>query len=119
MPPNEAGGLGGDLAPDEGIRDTRLQAKAIRERWPMSQDVRIKVLKRLCGIIDPETEDGANAGLREVIAASRALLSADKLNLEQQRLDLATPPPDDEDDYVIDLSGDEDAEGREEDPPAA
>lgn len=74
-----------------GIRDTRMQARAIRDRWPMSDAVRIKVLKRMCKIVDEEADHSPLPvpNHREVIAAARALLSADKLNLDQEKLDFA------------------------------
>lgn len=86
--PEPEGGLGGP--PAEGVRDTRLYARAIRERWPLPESARIKVLKRLCKVVD---EDAVHdplppPGHREVVAASRALLAADKINLEAERLEL-------------------------------
>ena len=84
---DNAGGLGG--ASNPGIRDTRMAERALRERWPMSEAVRVAILKRLAGIVDPESPEGAKAKRREVISAARALMAADKLNLERERLDLA------------------------------
>lgn len=107
MPENQEGGLGG---PAPGIRDTRLHERAIRERWPMPPAVRVKVLQRLVNIVDEDYDHGwEKPGLREVISAARALLSADKLNLEQAKFDHATTPPEaTEADYEIDLSDDDD-----------
>lgn len=72
-----------DDVPAPGIRDTRLEARAIKQRWPMSESVRIAVLKRLCGIVDPEGDPGGLGipSYREVIAAATAILSADRTNL--------------------------------------
>lgn len=87
LPAEEPGGSGGHSA-----RDTRLAARAIRERWPMSRRVRIKVLNRLVGIVDEdrweETRRDERPGFREVISAARTIISADRLNLDQQRVDL-------------------------------
>lgn len=79
------GGSGGECAPN--TRETRMQARAIHERWPMSASVRVQVLQRLVNICDPSTPEGATAAPREVISAAKAIISADKLNLEQQKLD--------------------------------
>jgi hypothetical protein len=53
----------------------------------MSASVRMQVLKRLAGIVDPEHPEGAKARPRSVIAAARALLAADALNLRQEELE--------------------------------
>lgn len=72
---------------------TRMEEKAIRERWPMSRAVRVKVLKRLTKIVDEDAfeDEDEKPSTREVISAARALISADKLNLEQEKLDRALP----------------------------
>lgn len=93
------------------IRDTRLQERAIRERWPMSADVRIKVLKRLCKIVDDDAwpDPDERPSQREVISAAKALISADKLNLDQAKLDHATRPPEQlDDDFEVDIAPPED-----------
>lgn len=85
----DTGGSGADCAP--AVRDTRMQARAIRERWPLPADVRVKVLKRLTQIVDADRIPEAGEprpGHREVIAAARALIAADRLNLEQAKLDM-------------------------------
>ena len=66
-----------------------MEERAVRERWPLPEHVRIRILKRLCGLIDPETPEGATAEPRTIVAAARTLLAADKLNLEREKLDLA------------------------------
>lgn len=87
------GDLGGGSAPN--LSGRRLEERAIRERWPMSDAVRIKILKRLTRIVDEDAvHEVGTPGHREVIAAARALLAADKLNLDQARLDLVARPPD-------------------------
>jgi len=101
---------------------TRLEARAIRERWPMSAEVRVKVLKRLCKIVDDDAwdeDDWNKPGNREVISAARALISADKLNLEQAKFEHATQPPETPDgDYDLDLSQENDPAQQADRPPA-
>jgi hypothetical protein len=78
---------------------TNLHRRAIRERWPMSPAIRVKVLNRVCKILDEDAAwpDGvAPPNHREVIAAARTLILADRLNLDQQRIDLAAGRGDDE-----------------------
>lgn len=76
-------------ATTEGIKDTRLYARAIRERWPIPESIKPKIIKRLVKVIDDDAwTDAERPGHREVISATRALLSAEKINLDQQRLDL-------------------------------
>jgi len=76
--PENAGGLGGATR-----RDITLYRRAIRERWPITDDVRATVLTRLALVVDD-----TNASPRTVIAAVRALLQADRLNLVQEALDM-------------------------------
>jgi hypothetical protein len=85
------GGQGGELLNDPGhVRaDARLARRAIEERWPIPQKGRITLLNRLFKFIDEEAvHDNGLPDNREVIAAARAILAADKINLEEQRLDL-------------------------------
>lgn len=79
------GGQGDELSRS----DIRLLDRAIKERWPLSQDCRVKILKRLTAILDRESDDGAKAKTRDVIAAAKAIISADRLNLQQDALELA------------------------------
>jgi hypothetical protein len=79
----------GDLGGGSTLSERRLEERAIRERWPMSEPVRVAILRRLAGILDVETEEGAKAKLRHVIQAARTLIAADSLNLRQQLVDLA------------------------------
>lgn len=83
-----------------GIRNTRLMARAIRERWPMPDRTRIKILKALARRVDAENWANADGAAfqpppshREVIAAARALLQADRLNLDAERLKLQAKDP--------------------------
>jgi hypothetical protein len=71
------GGLGGNLAPGRGIRDTRLVERAIRERWPIRRSIRGPLIERLAEIVQ-DTESSP----REVTSAAKAILSASKINLE-------------------------------------
>lgn len=83
----ETGGQGGDEQP--GTTDVRLMERALRERWPMSSDVRVKILKRLTRIVDEDAVHDKKPSDRTVISAARALMTADHLNLEERRLALA------------------------------
>ena len=87
----------GDLADR---RDTTLAARAVRERWPMPDHVRVKVLKRLVSIVDPDYEhDGlTRPDHREATTAAKALISADRLNLDAEKFEhlKAKEKPDDE-----------------------
>lgn len=67
--------------------EVRLELQAIAERWPMSAAVRVAILKRLANIVDPDNVEGYSTRL--AIAASRALLAADALNVQRERLALA------------------------------
>jgi hypothetical protein len=70
-----AGGLGGGS--DRGIRDTRLAERALREGWPIPDEIRAPLIKRLARIaFDPGSSP------REATSAARAILQASKLNLE-------------------------------------
>ena len=71
------GGLGG---PPCEIRDARLMERALRERWPISDEARANVVERLSEIV---AKPGAKR--RERIAAARALIAADALNVQASR----------------------------------
>lgn len=62
------------------LQERRLEARAIRERWPMTDEVREKVLKRLCRIASESESD------REATAAARAIIAADSINLKAELL---------------------------------
>jgi hypothetical protein len=89
----DEGELGGERDPrPDGLHplvSRRMEERALRERWPLPDKVRVQVLKRVCGMVDPESEEGQKAKRREVLGAARVLIAADRLNLEQRRLDLA------------------------------
>jgi hypothetical protein len=79
--------MGDDCAPP--LAHRRLEERAIRERWPLSADGRVKILKRLVKTVDDEAvhDPLPRPGHREVIAAARALISADKLNLDYMKFE--------------------------------
>lgn len=81
---NAQGGLGGEST--RGIRDTRMIEKAIRERWPIPEGKRPAIAQMLCDVA--ESKDASDRGK---IAAAKALIEIDKLNMEQERRDLAIP----------------------------
>ena len=57
------------------IRDTRMMARALTQRWPISDNARRVIIGRLLKIIaDPQSSP------REVTAASKAILSAESQN---------------------------------------
>lgn len=63
-----------------GTRDTRLLERALRERWPIPEQFRAAVVKRLLAVIAKK-----NAKPREIISASRALFQADSVNIEAEK----------------------------------
>ena len=81
---NAQGGLGGEST--RGIRDTRMIEKAIRERWPIPEGKRPAIAQMLCDVA--ESKDASDRGK---IAAAKALIEIDKLNMEQERRDLEIP----------------------------
>ncbi len=64
------------------IRDTRLMERALRERWPIPQELRERIVLNLIAIV-------ANKSLspRERTSAAKALLHADQLNVEQEKME--------------------------------
>jgi hypothetical protein len=70
-------GLGPNLRPGRGIRDTRLAERALRERWPIPTSLRKPLVARLAEIIED-----TDSSPREVTAAARALLEASRCNLQ-------------------------------------
>jgi hypothetical protein len=62
------------------LRDARLEARAVVSRWPIRPDCRQAVVTRQLTIaLDP------NSTAREASVAERVLLSADGLNLDQEK----------------------------------
>ena len=71
-------GLAG-LTPPQAIRDTRLRERAIKERWPIREDIRPAIMDRMSQIaIDPKSSE------REATSATKAILYADKMNQEEE-----------------------------------
>jgi len=60
-------------------RDINLVRRAIKSRWPISDETRRQIIERL-KIISAESEDE-----RSAVAASRALIAADTLNLADEK----------------------------------
>lgn len=78
------GGQGGGLFSGGHDRaDARMVGTAMRQRWPISDAIRVKLADRLSGIVLDSEDD------RTVVAAAKALIDADKLNLEQEKRDSA------------------------------
>jgi hypothetical protein len=63
------------------VRDTRLMERALRERWPIKPEYREKIIASLLLIVADRT-----ASPRERTSAAKALLHADQINLEEERL---------------------------------
>jgi hypothetical protein len=86
-PPDDAasppfGGSGELGALEDGIRQTRRLARAVRERWAFKEEWRPAIMDRLMKTaVDP------GASPRESTQACRALLEADRLNLAAQAVD--------------------------------
>lgn len=49
------------------LQERRIEARAIRQRWPVTDEVREQVLKRLCRIAAESESD------REATSAARAI----------------------------------------------
>lgn len=61
------------------IRDTRLLAKALMQRWPIKPEYRAAIVQKLMKVLaDPESSP------REVTAAAKALMAAEKQNQEDE-----------------------------------
>lgn len=67
-----------------GIRDTRMMARALRERWPIDDRQRELMMRVLMQIAAD-----ANNSPRERTSAIRALISADRNNIEQEKIQQA------------------------------
>ena len=57
------------------IRETRMMAKALEQRWPISENARKAIISQLLKII----ADGSSSK-REITSAARALIAAEKQN---------------------------------------
>ena len=67
-----------------GIRDTRMMARALRERWPIDDRQRELMMRVLMQI----AADSSNSP-RERTSAIKALISADRNNIEQEKIQQA------------------------------
>ena len=68
----------------------RMEARAIRERWPIPPAARVNLLRRVLEVLRDE-----KSTKRDKIAAARVIIQADGLNLDAQRIELlkqATEP---------------------------
>ena len=64
-------------------QETKLEAMAIRNRWPVDSDYREGVIRRLLKIVlDPESKP------RDVTQAAKAIVAADKINLDDEKKDI-------------------------------
>ena len=66
------------------VRQTRLWEKALKERWSIPGEFRELMVRQLVRVIASE-----KTSAREKTSAAKALLHADALNIEQQRMDQA------------------------------
>lgn len=74
------------------VQDTRMMARAVKQRWPISDSLRGAIIARMSKIIvGTDTSRGKPPSRREVIAASRCVLDAEKINLAQEERDNPTP----------------------------
>lgn len=67
-----------------GIRDTRMMARALRDRWPIDDRQRELMMRVLMQIAAD-----ANNSPRERTSAIKALISADRNNIEQEKIQQA------------------------------
>jgi len=58
--------------------DIHLMKTAIRQRWPMTDEMRAQILRRLERVLEESRTD------RSVVAAARALIDVDRVNQEQE-----------------------------------
>ncbi len=61
------------------IRDTRMMAKALEQRWPIKPEYREAIVRKLVQIIA-----NPSSSPREVTAATRALMAAESQNQEDE-----------------------------------
>lgn len=65
-----------------GTSDLRLLRRAIRERWPLTEEQRDKLPKWLVQIVSDEELD-----VRGRVGAAKVLVEMDKLNIQQEQID--------------------------------
>lgn len=94
--------------------ERRMEERALRERWPISEERRQQIVERLCKVIETNGVDE-----RHLIGAAKALIAADKLNLERIKHEHATHPDQDTgEDFAIDLGTPDDQTQQPDGPPA-
>ena len=73
--------------PGAGLKDRRLEQRAVAQRWPISGgEVRRRMIERMeRAVLDPGTSQ------RDAGQAFRALMAADRINLEQEQRDAGGP----------------------------
>jgi len=64
-----------------GIRDTRMMARALTQRWPIDPEQRNLMMRVLMKIAAD-----ANNSPRERTSAIKALIAADRNNIEQEKI---------------------------------
>lgn len=64
----------------DGVRTTRMLERAIRQRWPITDEQRKAIMERQIDI----ATDGV-AKRRERIAAAKTVIAADKLNMQEEK----------------------------------
>jgi hypothetical protein len=71
--------------------EKRLEERAVRERWPMPPEMRITILSRLMDIVDwkPNGDRFDPPSHRDINSACKTILTADRLNVEQEKLEAA------------------------------
>ena len=79
--PATAGGTGGGyVLPGKGLKDARLEARSLKRRWPISEEVKEAMLRRQATIaLDRESSR------REATQAFRAVLAAEEQNMEDEK----------------------------------
>jgi hypothetical protein len=91
LPEEQAGGTGGDRKRASGDylsrrSELRLECKALKERWSISEERRQRIIENLFSILsDP------GASVRDRISACKTLLVADTANINWARLEAGLP----------------------------
>jgi hypothetical protein len=77
----------GSLSPR---KDQRVIQRALKERWPIPESIRAKLLQKAVDLVDEETEIGAKyAGKpRVILAALKTIQGFDRLSLDERRLEI-------------------------------
>jgi hypothetical protein len=72
----------------------RIEECEVRQVWPISAEQRQAICDRLMGIIKQEPDAGPPVPIRYVLQAARALITADGVNLEQDKRQRRVSGPD-------------------------